>query len=74
MEHLACQSLEEHHVQLHIFLSLVFQYFAGPGQFVEQEKLEYVAHLTNYSKLVELRIGKLALSSLLFYIVCYNVA
>ena len=52
---------------------MVFHYCTGPGQFVEKEKLEYVAHLTNYSKLFELRVGKFALSSLFFYVVCHNI-
>ena len=34
---------------------------------MEKDKLEYVAHLTNYSKLFELRVVKFALSSLFFF-------
>ena len=30
---------------------------------MEKDRLEHVTHLTNYSKLVELRVGKFALSS-----------
>ena len=76
--HPACQSLEEHHFQLCLFLCLVvmiFQYCPGLGRSVEKDKLEHVTHLTNYSKLFELRDGNYDLQSvtvfvLIFYITC----
>ena len=61
-------SLEEQYFMLCLFLCFVFmndfsmlrsyRSLRGEGQ-----ALEHVTHLTNYSKLFELRVGKFALSS-----------
>ena len=59
-----CQSLEEccfHIWCISLLIFNVFHYCPGPVRSVEKDKLEHVTHLTNLSKLFELRVGKFAL-------------